>query len=71
MNPKSNAISTEDTVDAIIASTPNATAVLNQFNIDTCCGGHVSIGEVAAHAHVDPSTLIDALQAKRCGCGCK
>ena len=67
-------ITTECTVDAVIATTPGAVPVLNAHNIDTCCGGRKSIGEAAAHAHVDPAVLIGALQAapaKSCGCGCK
>ncbi|MEO5816797.1 MAG: DUF542 domain-containing protein [Gemmatimonadaceae bacterium] len=71
MSQNPHTITTDDTVDAVIAMTPDATAVLNTFNIDTCCGGRASIGEAAAHAHVDPATVIEALQAKSCGCGCK
>ena len=75
------------TVDAVIAKSPAAHAVLNEFGIDTCCGGSKSIGEAAAHARVDASAVIGALEAaqrnerasplrslpqiKVCSCGCR
>ena len=74
-------------VDAAIATGSSATAILNAFGIDTCCGRRSSIGEAAAHAHVDATTVIEALevagrddvptpapalpQAKSCTCGCR
>ena len=80
-------ITTTHSVDAAMASLPVAAAVLNAFGIDTCCGGHATIAEAAAHAHVDPAVVIDALdtasrdavrkpasalpQAKACCGGCK
>ena len=80
-------ITTDCTVDAVIAKVPAATAILNAHNIDTCCGGRASLGAAAAHAHVDPSVLIGLLAAtpreigavasdaappaKPCKCGCK
>ena len=80
-------ITTECTVDAVIARVPAATAILNAHNIDTCCGGRASLGEAAAHAHVDPLVLIGSLAAAphdvvpvtsdisrpvtSCSCGCK
>ena len=75
------------TVDAVIAKSPTAHAVLNEFGIDTCCGGSKSIGAAAAHARVDASAVIGALevaqrnegasllrtlpQIKSCSCGCR
>ena len=80
-------ITTDCTVDAVIAKVPAATAILNAHNIDTCCGGRASLGEAAVRAHVDPLVLIgllsvaphdvvrvtpDALPpATSCACGCK
>jgi len=80
-------ITTDCTVDAVIAKVPAATAILNAHNIDTCCGGRASLGEAAVHAHVDPLVLIGMLAAaphdvvpvtsgvsrpvKSCSCGCK
>ena len=80
-------ITTDCTVDAVIAKVPAATAILNAHNIDTCCGGRASLGDAALRAHVDPLVLIGllaaephdvgpvtsdaALPVKSCGCGCK
>ncbi len=80
-------ITTDCTIDAVIAKVPAATAILNAHNIDTCCGGRASLGEAAVHAHVDPLVLIGLLSvalhdvvpstsdsarpARTCACGCK
>jgi iron-sulfur cluster repair protein YtfE (RIC family) len=80
-------ITADSTVDAVISATPFAIGVLNEYLIDTCCGGRATIAEAAAHAHADPATVVRALQAaqeseraegprtlptaKSCGCGCR
>jgi iron-sulfur cluster repair protein YtfE (RIC family) len=80
-------ITSDSTVDAVISATPSAVGVLNEYLIDTCCGGRSTIGEAAAHAHVDAAVVIQALQAaqqsepsenaralptaKSCNCGCR
>ena len=84
---ETNWITTDCTVDEVIAQVPSATAILNAHNIDTCCGGRASLGEAAVRAHVDPLVLVGMLAAaphdvvpvtpgnslpvKTCGCGCK
>lgn len=86
-NCDSSAITVTCTVDALIAKSPVAVAVLNDFGIDTCCGGTVAIGDAAAHARVDPAIVIGALEAAlrdgtvptpravapltSCNCGCR
>lgn len=80
-NASDNAITADSTVDAVIAKSPSALTVLNQHNIDTCCGGRASLGEAAAQAHIIPELLIGALKAaqkndtpppvKSCNCGCR
>ena len=80
-------ITAASTVDAVIAAVPAATAILNAHNIDTCCGGRASLGDAAAHAHVELPALITLLTAgehdgaaaaveasppaKSCSCGCR
>ncbi|MES2179080.1 MAG: DUF542 domain-containing protein [Gemmatimonadota bacterium] len=72
------------TVDAVMSKTPAARAILNEFNIDTCCGGKASLAAAAQHAHVDPALVVGALQAAQagdalplpvvapsCSCGCR
>ncbi len=82
-----SSISAASTVNAVIASVPAATSVLNAHNIDTCCGGSVTLAEAAARAHVDLPALITllttkegnvvrtgqdvALPAATCACGCR
>lgn len=82
-----SSITAASTVDAVIAEVPAATAILNAHNIDTCCGGRASLGEAAAHAHVDLPALVTLLAAseravvpaapavsppaKACSCGCR
>ncbi len=80
-------ITSRCTVDAVIAKFPVAGAVLNGFGIDTCCGGRASLEEAAAHARVNTSVVIAALDAAErdaerqparamplaptCSCGCR
>ncbi|MEO8624323.1 MAG: DUF542 domain-containing protein [bacterium] len=84
-NCTSAAITADCTVDAVIRKVPSAVAVLNQYNIDTCCGGRTPLGEAATLAHVDTDALISVLEsvqrgettpstktlpiAKSCNCG--
>ena len=82
-----DSVTADWTLDTVITAVPAALSILNAHNIDTCCGGRTSLGEAAAHAHVDPSLLIallaaepddftlpapdDTQPAKSCNCGCK
>ena len=81
----SDVITADCTVDAVVKKVPAGIAVLNQYNIDTCCGGRTPLGEAAALAHVDTDALISVLEsvqrgetlpvtkalptAKSCNCG--
>ena len=80
-----SSINADCAVDAVIAKLPAAIDILNEYNIDTCCGGRSSIGEAAERAHVNPVVLVNLLAAasrdvlpamakaspavKSCGCG--
>ena len=75
------------TLSEVIAGSAGATAVLNEYGIDTCCGRSASLGAAAAHAGVEPATLIGSLmaasqdamaaslsavpQVASCSCGCR
>lgn len=56
-------ISETSTVGDAIARHPASITVLNAFGVDTCCGGSASIGEAAAHAHVETALLFSGLRA--------
>ncbi len=87
VNCDESSVTVSCTVNAALAKNPAAFKVLNSFGIDTCCGGRSSIGDAAAHARVDPSVVIAALdaaggcdgsvtpralpQAPSCSCGCR
>ena len=82
-----SSITSACTVDAAIAKSRASFAVLNSFGIDTCCGGDRTLADAAAHAHVNTSALIGALEAAQqgqvlsplplrppapaCSCGCR
>lgn len=80
-------ITADCTVDAVIARSESARAVLHAHKIDTCCGGRDSIAEAAIRADLDTAALVALLEAaahdaepvvaneplpiKACACGCR
>ena len=50
------------TVNDLLRQHPGAGAVLNQFGIDTCCGGSLSLAEAAASVKVPLPQLLAAVQ---------
>jgi len=50
------------TVNEAIRRFPATVAVFNDFGIDACCGGAVSIAEAAERDGVDAATLLEALE---------
>ena len=56
-------ITTAWTVNDVLRAHPATVAVFNAFRVDACCGGTASLTEAALHAHVDPETLMAALEA--------
>lgn len=48
-----NEITQHQTVNEILAAIPEASGVLLELGIDTCCGGSMPVGEAAADAGVD------------------
>lgn len=49
-------------VETVAACVPGAIAVFESAGVDYCCASHLSVGEAAALAEIDPSTLVTALQ---------
>ena len=55
-------IDPDATVNDIIAQHPASIAVLNQFGVDSCCGGGETLRAAAQHSGVDLDALIAELQ---------
>lgn len=45
-----HAITAETTINDVLASCPEATAVLADHDLDTCCGGGLSLADACADA---------------------
>jgi uncharacterized protein (DUF2249 family) len=46
----------------LLASHPELQPILEEFGLDTCCGGHFSVAEAAAHDGIDVQPLVQALE---------
>ena len=60
-NCTNSTITADCSVDAVMRKSPTARAVLDQFGIDTCCGGSARLRDAAIHARLDPAIVLDAL----------
>ena len=67
MSSRDEAITLTSIVNGVIQSHPATTNVFNEFGIDACCGGAVSIGDAALRDGADPATLLNALNAAAIG----
>ena len=84
---RTQSITPDCTIDAVVARSPSARAVLDAHHIDSCCGGQDSIGDAANRADLDTAALVALLEAaardaellptdeppsvKGCACGCR
>ena len=57
-------ITPETSVNRILELAPDAIDVLDEFGIDSCCGGSLSLSEAAQEATVDAELVLSRL-AKR------
>ncbi len=46
----------------LVNDEPALKPVLDQFGLDTCCGGHMSVTEAAAEHKIDPAPVFEALR---------
>lgn len=60
---------TTSTVGDIVAADFRTAAVFERFGIDFCCGGRRSLGDACRTAAVDPSAVVEALDALPSGNG--
>lgn len=60
---QNEAITFTSVVNDVIQSHPATTNVFNEFGIDACCGGAVSIHDAALRDGADPAALLNALNA--------
>jgi regulator of cell morphogenesis and NO signaling len=63
MSSQDEVIALASVVNDVIQSHPATTNVFNEFGIDTCCGGAVSINDAALRDAADPAALLIALNA--------
>lgn len=63
MSSQDEVITVASVVNDVIQSQPATTNVFNEFGIDACCGGAVSIHDAALRDGADPAALLNALNA--------
>ncbi len=63
MSLQDEVITFASVVNDVIQSHPATTNVFNEFGIDACCGGAVSIHDAALRDGADPAALLNALDA--------
>ncbi|HEX7004602.1 MAG TPA: DUF542 domain-containing protein [Trueperaceae bacterium] len=57
-------ITRETSVNRILELAPDAIVVLDEFGIDSCCGGSLSLGEAAQEATVDADLVLSRLTSR-------
>ena len=57
-------LTTEDTLNAIVAHYPQTLPVLQRFGLDTCCGGALPLHTAAQHHGLDLAEVVAALRAE-------
>ena len=55
------AVTSASIVNETLRQFPITTGIFNQFGIDACCGGAVSISEAATRDGANPEELLNAL----------
>lgn len=52
----------ETTINELLRAYPQTAGLLNQYNLDTCCGGGNSLAVEASHVGVDLDRLLAELR---------
>ena len=61
--PATPAIDPAWSVNELLRRYPATASVLNEFGIDSCCGGGSSLAEAARDGQLDLAALLDALSS--------
>lgn len=56
-------LNASETINELVARAPQVLPVLQQYGIDTCCGGSLSLEVVAERHQLDLVQLLSELQA--------
>ncbi len=56
-------ISKEMTINQVLKLYPKSIAILNKFNIDTCCGGTRTLEQAVKEDKADLDSLLQALNS--------
>ncbi len=59
-----NQITPDMTVNELLAARPEATGVLLDLGIDTCCGGSLSLAEAASDAGLSVDQVVGAVDSE-------
>ena len=62
--PSDNAELASQTIATIVEQHPETMPVFNEFGLDLCCGGGLTIGQAAAAHGLVPHTILSAVQAR-------
>lgn len=57
-------VTPEITVNELLAARPEASGLLLELGVDTCCGGSLPLGEAAADAGVDFDRIVALLETE-------
>jgi len=63
MSLQDEVITFASVVNDVIQSHPDTTNVFNEFGIDACCGGAVSVQDAAVRDGADPAALLNTLNS--------
>jgi regulator of cell morphogenesis and NO signaling len=56
-------ISPDSILNDLVARAPEVLPVMHQWDLDSCCGGAISLREAAAHHNLSLDDLIEALRS--------
>ena len=61
--PDTQVVHPDLSVDDVIAHWPRSISVMNDYGLDTCCGGTLSLRRAAREARVRVEVLLEAIES--------